>query len=357
MPPKDPRSPFARASATGYAQYAVPADVKEAFVEAVGPVLPYRSLSVVKMLAWVTHFFVEVPLSEHLPKARLVLRDLLSVPDSDTAASRFIDEGEDWKLACVMHEAFVANPALFRRVMRQHGLWKGDPPVVDRRAAAGAAAEAANEALPDVTPPDDAFEVPLPEVPALDGDAGELERLRRRVRQLEAPGQRPFDVETLESEPDVRPPAAWRHPSEVSGVAGWLADMRDPAALVQTLHGHFVAGLAHLPGGSILEDAFRALRLWILGCSEVQDWERTALRELGDFLLQQVWVQYFFVKDRLPRGALQQQLRRDDTAGHAVAKAAAAVAKQGGARRDKPFAPAAKFRPRKAGNGVAEKRQ
>ena len=116
------------------------------------------------------------------------------------------------------------------------------------------------------------------------------------------------------------------HPADVADVAEWDAAIEtDAQYLVLQLESRWVSGSLHLPGGRILGEAFEALRLWILATACVAGWGRTPQRELGNHLLRQVLLQIAFVRDRVPRAAIERHLAREDATAHPVMRAAAAV--------------------------------
>ena len=121
-------------------------------------------------------------------------------------------------------------------------------------------------------------------------------------------------------------PGSERHPADAADVLEWDSLIESDAPyLVLQLETRWVSGSSHLPGGRILDEAFAALRLWILATAYVSGWGRTPQRELGNHLLRQVLLQVAFVRDRVPRAAIERHLAKEDPTSHPVMRAAAAV--------------------------------
>ena len=97
-------------------------------------------------------------------------------------------------------------------------------------------------------------------------------------------------------------------PSAGRDVTKWASVMKSgkTEALIHGIRERYVNGLGYKVGGGQLLGFFRQLKNFVLGLECVEGWEGNPhFVELGNELLEQLWVQYYFCKDGTKRSELE----------------------------------------------------
>ncbi|KAJ9442189.1 hypothetical protein DIPPA_13471 [Diplonema papillatum] len=152
----------------------------------------------------------------------------------------------------------------------------------------------------------------------------QLSLLLKKVEDLSAGGQKKAAQDGDDGD------VAVVFPADAEDVKDWVDEIStDPHRLIFHLESRYLSGMAHLPGGEQLEEAFHSLRLWIMGVAYFDGWQGTPQRQAGNNLLQLVRVQHNYVRHKVPRRELKTELAKqgEGMSGpvNAVDKAAAVV--------------------------------
>ncbi|KAJ9456593.1 hypothetical protein DIPPA_17426 [Diplonema papillatum] len=308
--------PFSKQSQTGYANFAVPADVRDAFEESVGPTLARRNVRLSEVEEWAVFFF-----GDDRALAHKVMCDLLEYGAGSPGAS-VVGTWEGWKLAATLAEASLVNQPLFRRVMKAAGSWKEDAPEVPSVAGAGRRVTVVEPSEPEESyvplprigkegveaPPD-----PLTPPGAVEGGKlvpDEVSDLKAELRAL----REVVMAMAGRASPQASTAQPTRFPVEETDVTKWRDALeRDPEGLALALEVRYVAGRKHLPGGEQLDAAFSALKCWLLASAQFESWfECVEQVRLGQELLMQLRVQLKFVEEGAPRRELLERMRQRD---------------------------------------------
>ncbi|KAJ9438456.1 hypothetical protein DIPPA_11328 [Diplonema papillatum] len=316
---KGASSPFRKATTTGYTTFAVPADVRSAFEDAVGPVLPRRTVNLPELERWAVFFFGGA--GDAVALARKVACEVFEFAAASEGLG-FVESWEPWKLIAVLAEVGVTNGPLFRRVMKASGCWKEGVPACRMWAEAerrDAEADPIEPVAPPVLPPPP---VAGASVDASGGLAALVKDLYAVVEQQKA------EIASLHGRLSGLP-AANLSAAAFEGPAGHYAlpvryslkDVRewadvaasDPHGLVRDLHSEYVAGYVGAPGGAFLKASFEKLKTWILGVAAGSaGWSANEeLVRLGNELLLDVRLNYGWCVEKVPRSRMLREMEAE----------------------------------------------
>ena len=160
----------------------------------------------------------------------------------------------------------------------------------------------------------------------------ELTRLKAAAANSSAPqtsafvpvGSAPVAAPAVPVQPAPAPIAEFFSPeeaAEATTVLAWRAlgdddvpeDVMhlDGGRLSSGLHARYVAGNSRLPGGDQLVSAFETLRDWVIVAEELVEWTKVgAFVRLGERLLKDLRIQFFFVVDGVRRADLVSGLKQ-----------------------------------------------
>ncbi|KAJ9473070.1 hypothetical protein DIPPA_33205 [Diplonema papillatum] len=312
-------SPFRKATSTGYSTFAVPADIRSAFEDAVGPVLPRRTVNLPELERWAVFFFGGA--GDAVALARKVACEVFEFAAASEGVG-FVESWEPWKLIAVLAEVGATNGPLFRRVMKASGCWKEGVPAC-RMWAEAERRDAEADPIEPVAPP----VLPPPPVAGASADAnGGLAAL---VKDLYAVvEQQKAEIASLHGRLSGLP-AANLSAAAFEGPAGHYAlpvryslkDVRewadvaasDPHGLVRDLHSEYVAGYVGAPGGAFLKASFEKLKTWILGVAAGSaGWSANEeLVRLGNELLLDVRLNYGWCVEKVPRSRMLREMEAE----------------------------------------------
>lgn len=143
---------------------------------------------------------------------------------------------------------------------------------------------------------------------------------QQQQQQIQQPQQQQLQEQMLEQ------PPVTLFPADAQDVREWVQPIKDDAlGLVTQLEARYVSGLAHVPGGEVLSEAFASLKLFVMGAAYTANWVETPFRELGNQLLKQLKVQHKFVTAKIPRRELMLQMTKHDDEADPVNRAAAVL--------------------------------
>ncbi|KAJ9464824.1 hypothetical protein DIPPA_32510 [Diplonema papillatum] len=126
----------------------------------------------------------------------------------------------------------------------------------------------------------------------------QLSLLLKKVEDLSAGGQKKAAQDGDDGD------AAVVFPADAEDVKDWVDEIStDPHRLIFHLESRYLSGMAHLPGGEQLEEAFHSLRLWIMGVAYFDGWQGTPQRQAGNNL-------HNYVRHNVPRRELKTELAK-----------------------------------------------
>lgn len=158
-------------------------------------------------------------------------------------------------------------------------------------------------------------------VAAVSSLQGELAQLKASGHTV-VPPRRQMAEDTEVEEAEI---GEIQYPDEATNVRDWAeVVLLDPEGLVRDLNLKYVASFQANPGGEILVESFTRLKGWILGVAAgSRGWTKNPqLVRLGNDLLKDLRMNYYYCAKRLPRSKLQRALAAssDDPLTKAAAK-------------------------------------
>lgn len=312
-------SPFHKETGSGYYSFEFPKVLKAQLEEKWGAkALPQRSLKTADLVAFTGKVFEGVPFNAQVPMARKLLAVLLGLEIEEVSGY------SDTRLAAMLQEISSTNTAKFQAICDE-GAWKQGivyPPQLLPGQRPERQPAAPTPPQPQHQPPAETGRAdPTANLP--EAFASQMASLQAVVLQQQEQLQQLLKASGSHAVGQGEAVKGIRHPAEVKSVTEWVTDIEvDADNLVLRLETRFLSGLRHVPGGAALNDAFTALRLWVLGCAHFEGWETTPHRELGDHLLSQVRYQYHYAANRIPRRELVSRVVKEDPDMNSIDKAA-----------------------------------